>query len=390
MNPSGASSRPVPQPTVSGPSPRAATDPCHDRRATQREGSTAVRGGRHDDLLLAAPHGPAALGRPGVGLRRVPTGTVDLPGHAAALVRPHAAVRDRAVRPGRTPAAAQRSPPATALPPGRGAAGRRAARSWRSCRRRSHPAARSVCSPTGGYLDGGDGSPASPGISTVKFPPQQQTVIIEQSDNIRAAAAVSPAVVTITSSAAAAATARRRTGSPPGSSTTPRGWILTNRHVVCGADALIVRLADGRQFTGQTYGIDTLTDLAIVHVDGPTLPAASIGDSSALKPGQLSLAIGSSLGTLTTSVTSGVVSALGRDVVVDDACGTGPAAIPAQPHPDGRGHQSRQLRRRARQRERRRDRHQHGRRGRRAGHRVRDPHQHRQAHHAAGHRRQAR
>ncbi len=56
---------------------------------------------------------------------------------------------------------------------------------------------------------------------------------------------------------------------------------------------------------------------------GPILPAASIGDSEALKPGQLSLAIGSSLGTLTTTVTSGVVSALGRDVVVDDACGSG-------------------------------------------------------------------
>ncbi len=54
-----------------------------------------------------------------------------------------------------------------------------------------------------------------------------------------------------------------------------------------------------------------------------TLPAAAIGDSEALKPGQLALAIGSSLGTLTTTVTSGVVSALGRDVVVADACGSG-------------------------------------------------------------------
>jgi serine protease Do len=169
----------------------------------------------------------------------------------------------------------------------------------------------------GGYLDGGSGGAASPGISTVKFP-QQQTLIIEQSDNIRAAAAVSPAVVTITNAAA-----EDSNGVASGVIYDKAGWILTNRHVVCGADALIVQLADGRRFTGETYGIDTLTDLAIVRVDDPGLPVASIGDSSALKPGQVSLAVGSSLGTLTTSVTSGVVSALGRDVVVDDACGTG-------------------------------------------------------------------
>jgi serine protease Do len=169
----------------------------------------------------------------------------------------------------------------------------------------------------GGYLDGGDGAAASPGISTVKFP-QQQTLIIEQSDNIRAAAAVSPAVVTITNAAA-----DDSNGVASGVIYDPAGWILTNRHVVCGAESLIVQLADGRRFTGETYGIDTLTDLAIVRVNSQGLPAASIGDSSALKPGQVSLAVGSSLGTLTTSVTSGVVSALGRDVVVDDACGTG-------------------------------------------------------------------
>ena len=92
--------------------------------------------------------------------------------------------------------------------------------------------------------------------------------------------------------------------------------------MVCGAGTLTVRLADGRQFEGRTYGTDTLTDLAIVHIDAPNLPVAIIGDSAALKPGQISLAIGSALGTLSTSVTSGVVSALGRDLMVDDPCGT--------------------------------------------------------------------
>ena len=98
------------------------------------------------------------------------------------------------------------------------------------------------------------------------------------------------------------------------------GWILTNRHVVCGADSLTVKLSDGREFTGKTYGIDTLTDLAIVKVDATDLPVAQLGDSSTLKPGQLAVAIGSPLGTFTNSVTAGVVSALGRDIDVQDDC----------------------------------------------------------------------
>jgi serine protease Do len=103
-----------------------------------------------------------------------------------------------------------------------------------------------------------------------------------------------------------------------------RGWVITNRHVVCGASSLSVKLADGREFPATTYGIDSLTDLAIVQVTDTTgLPAAPIGDSTALKPGQLAVAIGSPLGTYTNSVTSGVISALRRDVEVLDSCGTG-------------------------------------------------------------------
>jgi S1-C subfamily serine protease len=97
------------------------------------------------------------------------------------------------------------------------------------------------------------------------------------------------------------------------------GWILTNRHVVSGQNTqLQIELTDGRQFDGTVYGIDTLTDLAIVKIEGTDLPVASIGDSSTLKPGQLAIAIGSPLGEFENSVTSGVVSALGRDIEVTD------------------------------------------------------------------------
>jgi 2-alkenal reductase len=132
-----------------------------------------------------------------------------------------------------------------------------------------------------------------------------------------AAAKVSPAVVTITSV----------TNFDPSSGNVPQvgvgsgviydagGWILTNCHVVKGGSTLTVDLQDGRSFTGALYGIDTLTDLAIVKIPATGLPVAAVGDSGQLKPGEDVLAIGSPLGTYTNSVTSGIVSALGRSIV---------------------------------------------------------------------------
>jgi 2-alkenal reductase len=96
-----------------------------------------------------------------------------------------------------------------------------------------------------------------------------------------------------------------------------RGWILTNRHVVEGSDTLSVELNDGRVLRGTVYGIDTLTDLAIVKVEGTDLPVAQLGQSNSLKVGQLVVAIGSPLGTYSNSVTSGIVSAKGRTITTD-------------------------------------------------------------------------
>jgi len=153
----------------------------------------------------------------------------------------------------------------------------------------------------------------------------QRTVTLdEQSAIIGAAAAVNPAVVTISVSS----------GSSGGSQFDPNqlptagvgsgilfdsaGWILTNHHVVEGANTITVVLQDGRQFDGKVYGIDTYTDLAIVKIEGTNLPAAHIGDSSGLKQGQRVVAIGSPLGDFTNSVTAGVVSALNRSITVND------------------------------------------------------------------------
>ena len=97
----------------------------------------------------------------------------------------------------------------------------------------------------------------------------------------------------------------------------PNGWILTNKHVVAGSDKLTIELKDGRSFSGKVYGIDTLTDLAIVKVDQADLPSATLGSSDGLKIGQLVVAIGSPLGTYSFSVTSGIVSGTGRSIQVD-------------------------------------------------------------------------
>jgi S1-C subfamily serine protease len=97
------------------------------------------------------------------------------------------------------------------------------------------------------------------------------------------------------------------------------GLVLTNRHVVSGnPTSITVNLKDGRSLDGSIYGIDTLTDLAIVKVEGTDLPTAPIGDSSTVQVGQEAIAIGSPLGEFTDSVTSGIISALGRSIQVED------------------------------------------------------------------------
>ncbi len=89
------------------------------------------------------------------------------------------------------------------------------------------------------------------------------------------------------------------------------GYILTNHHVVAGAEKLKVRLADGRELDGKVVGSDELTDIAVVKVDGPDLVPAEFADSDKLEVGEWVVAIGSPFG-FSSTVTSGIVSAKGR------------------------------------------------------------------------------
>ena len=163
-------------------------------------------------------------------------------------------------------------------------------------------------------------APAQSGPTGTTVGTNNQPVTVDESSaTIDVAAAVSPAVVRIKTSANVDTSTGiiPDTGVGSGVIYDAAGWILTNRHVVEGSEALAVELNDGRVLEGKVYGIDTLTDLAIVKVEGTDLTAASLGDSSALKVGQLVIAIGSPLGTYTNSVTSGIVSAKGRSIVAD-------------------------------------------------------------------------
>ena len=93
---------------------------------------------------------------------------------------------------------------------------------------------------------------------------------------------------------------------------TADGFVMTNAHVVEGADEVLVTLTDKREFKARLIGADKRTDVAVVKIDAHGLPAVRLGDVGRLKVGEWVMAIGSPFG-LANSVTAGIVSAKGRE-----------------------------------------------------------------------------
>ena len=123
---------------------------------------------------------------------------------------------------------------------------------------------------------------------------------------------VSPAVAHV--QIASQRQGRQVAGSGSGVIVSPDGLVLTNNHVIDGADRIDLTLADGRQFRARVIGHDADTDLAVLRGETTeTLPAARLANSKLVRPGQIAIAIGNPLG-FQSSVTAGIVSAVGRSL----------------------------------------------------------------------------
>ena len=213
--------------------------------------------------------------------------------------------------------------------------------------------------------------------------PVSPVTIDESSAVIDVAAKAGPAVVRITTQGVdpnAIDPHPDRAASAPGSSSTPTAGSSPTATSSPATNKLTVELKDGRKFAGTVYGIDTLTDLAIVKVDATGLPAATIGDSDALKVGELVVAIGSPLGTYSNTVTSGIVSANGRPIQTDGGTLNNLIQTDAAINPGNSGGPLLDAAGAV-------DRDQHGDRPGRERHRLRDPDRHRPPDHAPGARR---
>jgi serine protease Do len=106
-------------------------------------------------------------------------------------------------------------------------------------------------------------------------------------------------------------TERRRQGSGSGVIISGEGYVVTNHHVIEGAEKINVRLSDKRSFEAQLVGTDAKTDIAVLKVDAPDLPVLSFGNSDNVEIGDIVLAIGNPFG-IGQTVTMGIVGALGR------------------------------------------------------------------------------
>jgi serine protease Do len=150
--------------------------------------------------------------------------------------------------------------------------------------------------------------PITPSIPTDK---QWPVVAIAQE--------VGPAVVGVTNARSTGQLTINRSNSGSGVIFDKRGYIVTNYHVIEGAQEILVTLDEERSYKAKLVGADRSTDLAVLKIDALNLPVAVFGDSTNLRVGELAVAIGNPLGAeFARSVTAGVISALNREIQIED------------------------------------------------------------------------
>ena len=164
-----------------------------------------------------------------------------------------------------------------------------------------------------------------PQASAPAAPPSEQHIQVEVNTAVEEAVArVGPAVVTVVSHLRPrqavdffgfpTGPAQAPTASGSGVIISPDGYLITNNHVVEGAESLEVIFRDGQTVSARLVGVDRFADIAVLKVEGPLPGAAEFGNSDVLNPGETVIAIGSPLGDFKNTVTVGVVSATGRSL----------------------------------------------------------------------------
>lgn len=131
----------------------------------------------------------------------------------------------------------------------------------------------------------------------------------------------SPSVVAVSTkgTATVAGYARNVSGSGSGVIISEDGYIVTNNHVIEGTSEITVETDDGKKYEAKLIGRDSVSDIAILKIEGTDFTAAVIGDSDTLEVGELAVAIGNPLGELTNSLTAGFISATNRSITVDNS-----------------------------------------------------------------------
>jgi S1-C subfamily serine protease len=158
----------------------------------------------------------------------------------------------------------------------------------------------------------GDPVANSPPANDTNFPSEHEMLDAYSRAVVGAAEEVGPAVVSI-----ARSSPRGAAGSGSGVVFASDGYVLTNAHVAAGAQSLELGFTDGATSRAHVVGVDHATDLAVIRATGPVSKVAVFGNSSALRVGQLVVAIGNPLG-FSSTVSAGVVSALGRTMRARD------------------------------------------------------------------------